>query len=51
MGELFNSPHEWQPLISERLIDYIRAHVSQAGGFTPCRKIAILGENFGVLGV
>ncbi len=48
MGELFNSPHEWQPLISERLIDYIRVHVSQAGGFTPCRKIAILAENFGV---
>ena len=48
MGELFNSPHEWMPLISERLIDYIRIHVSQAGGVTPCRKIAILGELFGV---
>ena len=48
MGELFNSPHEWIPLISERLIDYIRIHVSQAGGVTPCRKIAILGELFGV---
>ena len=48
MGELFNSPHEWTPLISERLIDYIRIHVSQAGGFTPCRKIAAMGEMFGV---
>jgi len=48
MGELFNSPHEWSPLISERLIDYIRVHVSQAGGLTPSRKIAILGEAFGV---
>ena len=48
MGELFNSPHEWGPLISERLIDYIRVHVSQAGGLTPCRKMAILGEHFGV---
>ena len=44
MGELFNSPHEWTGLITERLIDYIRIHISQAGGLTPCRKIAILGE-------
>ena len=48
MGELFNSPHEWIPLVSERLIDYIRIHVSQAGGLTPCRKVAALGELFGV---
>jgi mannonate dehydratase len=48
MGELFNSPHEWIPLISGRLIDYIRVHVSQVGGFTPARKIAILAETFGV---
>ena len=48
MGELFNSPHEWIPLMAERLIDYIRIHVSQAGGLTPCRKIAALGELHGV---
>ncbi len=48
MGELFNSPHEWQPLIVNQLIDYIRVHVSQAGGFSPARKIAILAEQFGV---
>jgi mannonate dehydratase len=48
MGELFNSPHEWQPLIQDRLIDYIRCHVSQVGGFTPARKIALLAENYGV---
>ncbi len=48
MGELFNSPHEWQPLIAGRLIDYIRVHLSQAGGLTPSRKIAILAEQFGV---
>jgi mannonate dehydratase len=48
MGELFNSPHEWTPLITERLIDYIRVHISQAGGLTPCRKIAVLAEMHGV---
>ncbi|WP_117297785.1 enolase C-terminal domain-like protein [Paracidobacterium acidisoli] len=48
MGELFNSPHEWQPLIEGRLIDYIRVHLSEAGGFTPSRKIAILAEMYGV---
>jgi len=48
MGELFNSPHEWTPLITERLIDFIRIHVSQAGGLTPCRKIAAMAEIFGV---
>ena len=35
-------------LIEGRLIDYIRVHVSQAGGFSPSRKIAILAEQYGV---
>ena len=48
MGELFNSPHEWTPLISERLIDYMRMHVTQMGGFTPARKVAAMGEIYGV---
>jgi mannonate dehydratase len=48
MGELFNSPHEWQPLIGEQLIDYIRVHVTETGGFSPARKIAILAEQYGV---
>ena len=32
MGELFNSPHEWVPLIKDRLIDFLRIHLTQAGG-------------------
>jgi mannonate dehydratase len=48
MGELFNSPHEWQGLIAERLIDYIRMHISQMGGLTPARKVAAFAEQFGV---
>jgi mannonate dehydratase len=48
MGELFNSPHEWTPLIKERLIDYMRMHISQMGGLTPARKVAAMGEIFNV---
>ena len=48
MGELFNSPHEIIPLIQDRLIDYMRMHISQMGGITPCRKIAAMGELYNV---
>jgi mannonate dehydratase len=48
MGELFNNPHEWVGLISERLIDFIRVHLSEVGGLTVARKIAALAEWFGV---
>jgi len=47
-GELLSNPHEWTPLIAERLIDYLRLRVSQAGGLTPCRKTAAFAEIFGV---
>jgi mannonate dehydratase len=48
IGELWNNPHEWQPLVEERLIDYIRHHVSHVGGFTAARKIAAFAENYEV---
>lgn len=48
MGELFNHPREWTPLISGRQIDYMRMHISQMGGITPARKVAALGEIYGV---
>jgi mannonate dehydratase len=48
MGELFNTVHEYLPLISERLIDFIRIHISQIGGLSPARKVAALSEFFGV---
>jgi mannonate dehydratase len=48
MGELFNTVQEYLPLISERLIDFIRIHISQIGGLSPARKVAALSEFFGV---
>jgi mannonate dehydratase len=48
MGELFNTQHEYVPLIQERLIDFIRIHISQIGGLSPARKVAALSEFFGV---
>ena len=48
MGELFINPHEWVPLLQERLIDYLRCRVSKIGGITPARKLAHLCEWYGV---
>lgn len=48
MGELFNNPHEWQLLIQERLIDFIRMHISQMGGITPARNVATFANMYGV---
>lgn len=48
MGELFNHPREWTPLITGRLIDFMRMHITQMGGITPARKVAAMGELHGV---
>ncbi len=34
MGELFNNTNEWLPLVTGRLIDFMRIHISQVGGLS-----------------
>ena len=48
MGELFNNPHEWVGLITDRLIDFVRIHISQIGGLTRAMKVTRLAEWFNV---
>jgi mannonate dehydratase len=48
MGELFNTQQEYLPLIANRMIDFIRIHISQIGGLSMARKVAALCEFFGV---
>ena len=48
MGELYNNPHEVIPMIKDRLLDFLRIHISQIGGITPARKLAALSEAFNV---
>lgn len=48
MGELFNHPLEWQPLIANRQIDFLRMHMSQMGGITPAKRVAGFADLYGV---
>lgn len=39
IGEVFNSVWDYQYLIREQLIDFVRSSVTHAGGITPMRKL------------
>jgi mannonate dehydratase len=48
VGEVFSHPYEYLPLITDRLIDFVRCRVAAIGGITQEKKIATLCEVFGV---
>jgi mannonate dehydratase len=48
VGELFNHPFEWQRVIEQRLVDFIRMHVSQMGGISPARNVAAMAAAHGI---
>ena len=48
VGEIFTHPREWEPLINDRLIDFIRLNITKVGGITPGKKIAAKAESNGV---
>lgn len=48
VGEIFSSIYDCQQLITEQLIDYIRATVVHAGGITHLRRIANLADLYHV---
>src|ERR1051326_7861315 len=48
MGELFVNRNEWVFLVAEHLIDFIRIHISAAGGLNMARKVAACCEFFNV---
>jgi len=39
IGEVFNSVYDYQTLITEQLIDYVRSAVTHTGGITALRKL------------
>lgn len=48
MGELFVNQTEWEYVIRERLIDFIRVHISAIGGLSIAHKLAHFCEFFNV---
>ena len=48
IGEVFNSVYDYQTLITERLIDYVRSSVTHAGGITAMKKLLDFAAIYGV---
>src|SRR5699024_7717335 len=48
IGEVFNSVYDYQTLITERLIDYVRSSATHAGGITGLRQIMAFAAVYGI---
>ena len=48
LGEIFVSRTEWVPLVANRLMDFMRMHISACGGLNMARKTAAMCEFFNV---
>jgi mannonate dehydratase len=47
-GEVFNSVYDYQTLITDRLIDYVRSSATHAGGITGLKKILDFADVYGI---
>ncbi len=48
IGEVLNSVHDYQTLITEQLIDYVRSSVTHGGGITAMRKLMDFAAIYGI---
>ncbi|MEO7651408.1 MAG: enolase C-terminal domain-like protein [Bryobacteraceae bacterium] len=48
IGEKFVHPEEYVPLVTDRLMDFMRVHIPAIGGLTKAWKLTLLCEWFGV---
>ncbi|MGN7965989.1 D-mannonate dehydratase ManD [Microbacterium sp. 22179] len=48
IGEVFNSVYDYQTLITERLIDYVRSAVTHTGGITAMKKLLDFAAVYGI---
>ncbi len=48
IGEVLNSVHDYQTLITEQLIDYVRSSVTHGGGITAMKKLMDFAAIYGI---
>lgn len=48
IGEVFNTAFDYQTLITERLIDYVRSAVTHTGGISHLKKLADFAALYGI---